>query len=817
MKVPGSVADQPSDAATAGFVDDAACRRAGDSIEAYFDIGEFLRQIAIAAPAFQGVEGAWLWLADPVSRTFRRLVSSMLEDSFPFDRMPYEGTLLGWVAEHREILHVPDVFADDRVRSIDWWRRQGLTSYLGIPLISRGEFLGVLAMHGRAPFRFDPRDLELIENAAAQAATAVRIAKLLAASERARSTADALARIGRDLAESLDVGAVAQRIAESLRAILGVQAAVVYRRQPVTGALIAIAVSGGLLPRPGELEFPEGYGAVGLAATERRLIVSDDILADERISLTAESRDFLARSPSRAILAAPLIFLDRVIGGLGVGDLAGRVFDDGDLDVMRAFADQATLVLRNAEVLQEARARQARLEERSVKLTALSAITQRIAALSDPRAMFAAIATEAATLVHARRVEVWVDSASERCLRALGCFDVTGDAAVDPATMPTVPHGDSLVWEVLQSREAQYRVDIQIEPRWANAEAAARPDLRAWAGIPLVARGRAVGVLSILLAERRRFTQEERDLVSLLADHGAIAISNQQAAAGLRQAEAQLAQAQKLESIGQLAAGVAHELNTPIQFVGDNVRFLETAFSDFCGLLGAYKGLVGADGQVDSAVLDEVRRREADVDVDYLVSEVPSAIDQTIEGVGRVATIVRALKEFAHPDQKDKTATDLNQGLLSTLTVARNEVKYVADVETDLGTLPLVVCHPGEINQVLLNLIVNAAHAIGDVVAGTADRGRIRVTTAHEGDTVLITITDTGGGIPPAIQSRIFDPFFTTKGVGRGTGQGLAIARNVVVDKHGGALSFETENGRGTTFFIRLPVGEQKAPAGRDA
>ena len=277
--------------------------------------------------------------------------------------------------------------------------------------------------------------------------------------------------------------------------------------------------------------------------------------------------------------------------------------------------------------------------------------------------------------------------------------------------------------------------------------------------------------------------------------------------------EAQLAQAQKLESIGQLAAGVAHELNTPIQFIGDNVRFMQGAFAELSDLLESYRALrAAAEGHVDASLVDAVTRREAAADIEYLTAEIPSAIDQTLDGIGRVATIVRALKEFAHPDQKDMTATDLNQAVLCTLTVARNEVKYVADVETELGDLPLVVCHPGELNQVILNLVVNAAQAIADVVAGNGGRGLIRVKTSRDDDAVVIAISDTGGGIPAAAQPRIFDPFFTTKAVGRGTGQGLSIARNVVVDKHGGTLTFETEIGRGSTFFVRLPLGECADP-----
>jgi signal transduction histidine kinase len=274
-----------------------------------------------------------------------------------------------------------------------------------------------------------------------------------------------------------------------------------------------------------------------------------------------------------------------------------------------------------------------------------------------------------------------------------------------------------------------------------------------------------------------------------------------------RALQGQLDQAQRLESVGRLAAGIAHEINTPIQFVGDNTRFLQDAFARFEKMIQAYRRYV--DGAGDAALLADTRRAEEEADIGYLSEEVPKALEQTLDGVGRVATIVRAMKDFAHPDQGEKVPTDLNHALLSTLTVARNELKYVADVETDLGDLPSVPCYVGQLNQAFLNILVNAAHAIADVVGDTGEHGRIRVQTRREADGVLIAIADTGGGIPEHVRDRVFDPFFTTKDVGRGTGQGLAIARNVIVERHGGSLSFETEMARGTTFFIHLPLGDR--------
>ncbi|MBV9849173.1 MAG: PAS domain S-box protein [Armatimonadetes bacterium] len=281
--------------------------------------------------------------------------------------------------------------------------------------------------------------------------------------------------------------------------------------------------------------------------------------------------------------------------------------------------------------------------------------------------------------------------------------------------------------------------------------------------------------------------------------------------------ESQLAQAQKLESIGQLAAGIAHELNTPIQYVGDNARFLQESFADLEGVLRTYAALAEAarSGPVPAALLEDVEAAAERADLEYLLGEIPTAIAQSLEGVERVAGIVRAMKEFSHPGTAHKTAVDLNRAIESTLTVARNEWKYVADLVTDLDpALPPVPCLPGELNQVFLNIIVNAAHAIGDVVGdGAGGKGTITVTTRAVPPAAPtraeVRIADTGCGIPPEIRGRIFDPFFTTKGVGRGTGQGLAIAHGIVVEKHGGAIACESEVGRGTTFVIRLPLQEE--------
>jgi PAS domain S-box-containing protein len=275
----------------------------------------------------------------------------------------------------------------------------------------------------------------------------------------------------------------------------------------------------------------------------------------------------------------------------------------------------------------------------------------------------------------------------------------------------------------------------------------------------------------------------------------------------------QAANASKLESIGELAAGIAHEINTPTQYVGDNVRFLGDSFraiEECLTVLGAF-----LDGQANAPGGRQVRERLDAADLPYLQEEIPRAIAQSLDGIDRIARIVGAMKEFSHPGQ-ERTPTDLNHAIANTITVATNEWKYVARVQTQLdSSLPTVPVVPGEFNQVVLNIIVNAAHAIGEMRGtNSAHLGLIRVTTRQVGGWAEIQIADDGCGMPAHIQQKIFDPFFTTKAVGKGTGQGLSIAHNVIVKKHQGTLSVQSEPGHGTTFTIRIPLA---ADASADA
>ncbi|WP_052812988.1 sensor histidine kinase [Desulfonatronum thioautotrophicum] len=279
----------------------------------------------------------------------------------------------------------------------------------------------------------------------------------------------------------------------------------------------------------------------------------------------------------------------------------------------------------------------------------------------------------------------------------------------------------------------------------------------------------------------------------------------------LKATQTQLLHAEKLASIGQLAAGIAHEINTPAQFVGDNAQFLRQANTDLARVLSAYHELLDAvdSKQMDADLPARVRRIRHEADVDFLMQEAPLAIAQILDGVERISKIVSSMREFAHPGSSEKKPADINKALENTVIVARNEWKYVADMEMDLDPdLPAVSCLPNEINQVFLNVLVNAGQAVrAKVRRENTQKGLIRISTRRIGECAEIRISDTGSGIPEGIRDRIFDPFFTTKEVGQGTGQGLAIAYNVVVDKHQGEIFFESRGGEGTTFVIRLPIG----------
>lgn len=373
-----------------------------------------------------------------------------------------------------------------------------------------------------------------------------------------------------------------------------------------------------------------------------------------------------------------------------------------------------------------------------------------------------------------------------------------------------IPLGLYKVGRIATGEEHQFWTnDVTTDPQIRDHQWASDLGLVSFAGIQLrPPGGEIIGVLAMF--SRHPIDYEANATLESLANAATQVIQSARAEDEQRALQDQLAQAHKLESVGQLAAGIAHEINTPTQFVSDNTRFLQSAFPKLQSLLDHYARLLeaGRSGTLSSELLDELEAATKGAKLEYLMEQIPEAITDSLDGLERVSKIVRAMKDFSHPGQNEIQAADLNKAIESTITVARNEWKYVADVKMDLAPhLPPVPCSLGDFNQVILNIVVNAAHAIADVVGdGGHGKGTITVTTRQDGRFAEVRISDTGTGIPEEHRSRVFDHFFTTKDVGKGTGQGLAIARAVIMEKHGGTINFETEVGKGTTFIIRLPI-----------
>ncbi|WP_279627107.1 sensor histidine kinase [Xanthomonas populi] len=371
--------------------------------------------------------------------------------------------------------------------------------------------------------------------------------------------------------------------------------------------------------------------------------------------------------------------------------------------------------------------------------------------------------------------------------------------SADAATVPAMAHASAipfdssdaaLVAELRRQLAARDKVIVVLKKRVTARDYAVAS--------PLATLQQNIALGKIVALKTQELSRERQELEHALADLG--------------KAQTALLQAQKMESIGQLAAGIAHEINTPAQYVRDNVAFVSKAKAMVDQVIDkAFEVVEAARAQgVASELIAVLDAQVTSSKFQYLRQQTPEALQQSIEGLDRITKIVGAMKTFSHPSDGEKEPVDLRELVATTVTVARNEWKYVAEVQTDFADdVPLVPCLRDEIGQVLLNLVVNAAHAIGDtLVPGQRERGLIRIILRRAGDShVDLCVGDDGPGIPEAIRNKVFDPFFTTKPVGKGTGQGLAIAYSTVVEKHQGRIFFEpSADQRGTTFVVRLPL-----------
>ncbi len=498
----------------------------------------------------------------------------------------------------------------------------------------------------------------------------------------------------------------------------------------------------------------------------------------------------------------------------------GLVDDSGRANMILLLGDDITKRRKAEEVVAETSRQQLELNRLQQDLLGPGDLTQKLKKITDA----------AVRLFDADFCRIWVSKRGDLC--ESGCIHAEVREAppgcrcrdrclhllassgrythTDGVEHRRVPFGCHKIGRVASAEDGKFLTNaVTTELLIHDHEWAQKLGLVSCVGYQLRPPGEeTLGVMALF--SKHVITPEIDALLESLAHTAAQVIQNAKAEEEQQHLQSRLLQAQRLESVGQLAAGIAHEINTPTQFVSDNMRFLRNAFPKLAELLTRYQQLADAcrAGPVASELLDGLAAAVKSAKLDYLLSQIPEALSDSLDGLERVTKIVRAMKDFAHPGQHSLSPADLNKAIESTVTVARNEWKYVADVKLDLDpALPQVPCLLGDFNQVILNIVVNAAHAIKDVVGAAGQgKGTITISTRCAGDHVEIRIRDTGTGIPEAHRGRIFDHFFTTKPVGKGTGQGLAIARQVIVEKHRGTLTFETETGKGTTFIIRLPI-----------
>ena len=599
------------------------------------------------------------------------------------------------------------------------------------------------------------------------------------AGARAQATTQALAQVSRHLAGEFDPAQTAHATVTTVQRLFGVRRTAFYAVDPSGGALTCVAAAGD--DDPGT-RLGQAVRGVETAAAHVVLrggsLASADVLADPWIALGDPLREDLRTAGYGALAGVPLTCHGEVLGVLALADRPGRVFTAEDLGLLAAFADQAALALQNARLYQRA-------EARAEKLTTLSALTRLITSAADSEQVFDSVARAAVMLLGARAARVWGDDPAHHVLRPCGSFALDPTLGQLMTDVEAVAYGQGMVGRIFASRAPAYLADAQQDPRWQNRRLVTEGGLHAYAGIPLIAGERTVGVLSVLFGERRELAPEEKTLLRLLADQAAIVIERTRLFEDLKtsyeeleRTQTQLVQAQKMEAVGQLAGGVAHDFNN-----------LLTVIAGRCELL--------------------LRRLAADG---------PQRRDVTLiqETAGRAGVLTRQLLAFSQKGICEPEVLNLNAVLPDLTALLRRmigeHIDLVFEPDPDVGW---ITTDPVQLEQVIINLVVNARDAMpsgGRLVLGTRNV-EVGAPAAHHagidaGAYVQLSVQDTGTGMDAATRARIFEPFFTTKGPGKGTGLGLAVVSRIV-EQSAGHIEVDSAPGRGTTFTIHFPRVEK--------
>jgi signal transduction histidine kinase/CheY-like chemotaxis protein len=687
--------------------------------------------------------------------------------------------LTGYVALTQQRLVVDDVLGDPRAVNVEWMREEGYVGAVVIPLIVRDKLAGVLTLLSRIRYQLSADELDILSAFASQAAIAIANARLFSETDRRRRAAEALAEVGRMVSHSFDEEKIGLRIADSLRGLLEARTAALYRLDHTSGDAHAVAVSGEIGPSFGpDVVFPHGTGAIGLAVRERTAVFTPNVLTDPRIMLTPDIRARIEQAAFRAVLAVPLFSQAGVIGALGVGDRAGRVFSAEDVRLAQTFADQAAIALENARLFAEqqrllevARTRQARLQ-------ALLDVSRELARIQPLDRLFAAVATTCAQLLGAESVGIRLVEGDE--LVVAGTW---GDGRGVMVT-PRLKIGESVSGLVAATGQPIVVTDPANDPRLIppHREALARFGYAGLMAVPITPGDRVAGVLSVQTLRQGGFTADDLALVTAFASHVAVALENNRLYAEgrraydqLSQTQNQLVQAQKMQAIGQLAGGIAHDFNNLLTVIGGRTDMLLHRMRP-----------------------DDPFRRDVD------------AINTTAQ---RATDLTRQLLAFSRKQVLEPKVLDLNRvvGELTPLLqrLIGEHIELITVLDPALGA---VKADPRQLEQVLMNLTLNARDAMPEGGRVTLETANVTLDADYArdhigvvpGPHVMLAVSDTGEGMDPETVARIFEPFFTTKGPGKGTGLGLATVYGIVKQSDGNIWVY-SEPGRGTTFKIYLP------------
>jgi GAF domain-containing protein/CheY-like chemotaxis protein len=733
-------------------------------ISGALDLDELLRMIAESAVPLTGVTCVTFWVADENRRALTLGASSAADvmEVFVPRLLGYGEGAAGWVARQCVPLVIDDVFSDERVVGIDWWRRWGLRSLACFPVMSGDRLLAVLSLSHAVAIRFAPGVRDMLDLFIAQAAIAIENARLYGDAARRRDVAEGLARLGRELTLTFDLGRRAAFGAQGVMTLLHAGEAAVYLYQSEDGGLVQVSAQ----PEGTRVLVDEiGESVAALAVAERASVIARDVLADPGLRLSDTARARVKAQPHRAMAGVPLLIRERVIGALVVAAPAGGEFSPEDIQTLQAVADRVALAIDNAQLYAET-------ERERREGAALAGAARRLALHLDVEHLAEQLVTTLVELF-AAHASAFYRLREDGALEAVAFGGALGQ---NMAIGQIVPRGAGIVGRTVAERCPVWSRDVLADthvhlPAQQRAEIE-RSGNRAVLGVPLMAKGDVVGSLFISYGAPRDFSRREVTLLQAFADEAALALENARLYAGmrdnlarLRDTQAQLVQAAKMSALGQLVSGVAHELNNPLSVI------------------------IGY-GQL------------------LLARDIPAPLQRPVELMvsqsDRMAKIVKSLLLFARQRAPERSAVDVNEVIEQTLTLRQHQLQLSGiAVERELeADLPCIAGDAQQLQQVILNLVLNAEQAILEARHGR--RIALRTRQRPDGRAVIAQVIDDGPGIPPAALPHVFEPFFTTKEVGTGTGLGLSVSYGIV-EEHGGRLSVESAPGA-TVFTIELPV-----------